>query len=257
MPQKIDYNSISQEYNNRYAVSPLPGIRAYLIKLLEEHKPGSILEIACGTGHWLSELSIDNSNLYGLDLSIGMLKEAKNLQPAIRFVNADSGNIPFKDNQFDMIFCVNAIHFFQSAADVINKCKRLLKKNGFLSIIGYDPRNPETEWEVYKYFEGTYETDLKRYPLFEDLNKEMKQSSFKNIEFEQVDNVHSEKINDEILLDPFLRHKGCSQLAALSTEDYQKGINKIKTDVEKHRNEKRDLIMSKKLFFFSITGFKS
>jgi ubiquinone/menaquinone biosynthesis C-methylase UbiE len=256
LQQKLDYNSISREYNKRYSASPLSGIKEKLLNLVDAHKPANILEIGCGTGYWLSQLHLHKSKLYGLDLSKGMLKEAKKLSSAIYLVNADSDNIPFTPAQFDMIICVNAVHFFQSPVSVINNCMALLQQKGSLTIIGYDPFNPQTEWLVYKYFEGTFETDKKRYPRFEDLKEGMNKCGFQNVELELVENVCEKKLNDEVLLDPFIQHKGCSQLAALSIDDYNTGINKLKTNIENHKDKKTDLIFHTNLFFYSLTGHK-
>ncbi|MEW6197010.1 MAG: hypothetical protein AB1521_17825, partial [Bacteroidota bacterium] len=64
MSEKVNYNTISPVYNERYKVSALEGVEKKLLAIVENHKPEKILEVGCGTGHWLNLLSKFSSQFY-------------------------------------------------------------------------------------------------------------------------------------------------------------------------------------------------
>lgn len=251
---KIDYNKISSVYNERYKISPLSGIQVFLENLVSNQPLQNILEVGCGTGHWLSVISKLNRRLYGIDYSVGMLKQVNSSGSFL--LNADANLLPIKENSFDLIYCVNAIHQFNNPFQFVKDVNPLLKHNGQLSIIGYDPFAKNTKWYLYDYFPETYQIDLKRYPKFDDISTEMIKHGFTNIFLKNVDSVYSFKKSHEILDDHFLDKKGSSQLALLSEEQYRAGLEKIKMDIEKSKKVNTELHFETNLSFYSITGTK-
>ena len=106
---KFNYNNISSNYNLRYDVNSLDGIGSALRKIIDIHKPTTILEVGCGTARWLSEIDNIDFIKIGVDNSTGMLKKAKGTDASFHLVCADANSLPFVKNHFDMIYCVNAI----------------------------------------------------------------------------------------------------------------------------------------------------
>ena len=129
-----------------------------LQSLARELDAKRILEVGCGTGHWLSILQ-STAQVYGLDLSLGMLRQAST-QKLRRLACGQAIQLPFPDQAFDLVFCVNAIHHFGQPRVFISEARRLLRPGGALAVVGLDPHGDRDSWYVYHYFEGTYETDL-------------------------------------------------------------------------------------------------
>lgn len=256
MDNSVNYNEISPVYNTRYNVSPLEGILEYLTFLADTFNPAKILEIGCGTGHWLNELSKYNGLLYGGDYSIGMLKQAAGSNPALNLINTDANNLPFKQNNFDLIICINAIHHFKDKKKFIDDAASLLQRHGIITVIGLEPRESENDWYLYKYFDRTFEIDLKRFPTFDELNRWMSENKLVNLENKFVHRVDSLKRGREVLSDHFLDKRGASQLALLSEEEYMKGLSKIKYDIDLAEKENRTIEFTVKLNFYAITGMK-
>lgn len=258
MIEKVNYNEISPVYNVRYNVSPLEGVLSFLKNIVETYSPKNILEIGCGTGHWLKELSNYEVQLFGCDYSTGMLKQAfRDPIKNIHLFNADANSLPLKKNSFDLIICVNAIHHFGDKKKFIIDSSSLLKNGGIISIIGLDPRDTNVEWSLYKYFDRTYQIDLNRFPSFDDISKWIEMSQCNRVEKKLVHTVDKIIRGREVLKDHFLDKRGASQLALLSDSEYQNGITKIKSDIEKAESEGKEFEFVVKLNFFSITGYKN
>jgi ubiquinone/menaquinone biosynthesis C-methylase UbiE len=51
-----DYDSIADDYDARYDVYEYGGVRTTLLGFLGDGAPLAILEVGCGTGHWLAEV---------------------------------------------------------------------------------------------------------------------------------------------------------------------------------------------------------
>ncbi|MDQ7818079.1 MAG: class I SAM-dependent methyltransferase [Melioribacteraceae bacterium] len=256
MINSVNYNEISPVYNTRYQDSPLEGVLKYLTELVNIHSPKNILELGCGTAHWLNELSKYRCHLFGGDYSIGMLKEAANSNSTLNLFNADANNIPLKHNTFDLVICINAIHHFKDKKKFVEDAISLLNKNGIITIIGLDPCESENEWYLYKYFDRTYKIDLERFPAFENIKLWMQDNRLVNIEHKLVHRVISSKSGREVLSDHFLDKRGASQLALLTEEEYKKGLSKIKFDIDLAEKENRKIDFVVKLSFYAIAGMK-
>lgn len=107
--------------------------------------PRTILDIGCGPGTFLLQLAerYPNAEIVGLDLSHSMLSiaQTKQLSPqAWQVVNADMHGMPFVDNQFDLIFSNQALHWAHSLPVVLKEWQRILRPEGCLlfSTLGPD-----------------------------------------------------------------------------------------------------------------------
>lgn len=249
--QKTDYSKIAKTYDKRYDVDYLINIENEIRNLITSNNYKTILEAGCGTGRWISSLEDKNINIFGLDYSFDMMKIPKAEKSHLKLVNADAVDIPFKNNFFDLIFCVNAIHHFPDKEKFISECNRTLNSNGMIAVFGVDP-SIDKEWYVYDYFDSVYKNDLKRFPSLELLKKILAAEKFSDIEIKVVETVHHAKIGRDVLDDPFLKKNHSSQLANLSDEEYQKGIDKIKIQIEKNP----ETIFITSIIFYLVSGKK-
>jgi SAM-dependent methyltransferase len=72
-----------------------------------------ILELGCGTGHCLEDLSVHypQFNLYGLDITPAMIKKARAIRPAsVNFMLGDCLYSPFKSETFDTVIAYDLLH---------------------------------------------------------------------------------------------------------------------------------------------------
>ncbi len=106
---------------------------------------GDILDIGCGTGHFLREYLKDKPALraVGIDISARMIDEArKKADDAglenLQFIHADwesMGLDALSGYNFRVIFCANAFHYFKDPQAASNRLYQLLQKNGTLYVL--------------------------------------------------------------------------------------------------------------------------
>jgi ubiquinone/menaquinone biosynthesis C-methylase UbiE len=229
--EKTDYSKIANTYNKRYDENYLVNIEKEIKSIITSNNYKTILEAGCGTGRWISSLEDSSKKIFGLDYSLDMLKIPKSDKAHLNLVNADAVDIPFKNDFFDLIFCVNAIHHFPDKEKFINESFRVLNPNGTIAVFGVDP-SIDKDWYVYDYFDSVYENDLKRFPPTDQLKKILRSLKFEMIENRIVEKVFNQRTGKDVLDDPFLQKNHSSQLANLSDEEYRKGIDKIKNQIE-------------------------
>jgi ubiquinone/menaquinone biosynthesis C-methylase UbiE len=248
---KTDYGKIANTYNKRYKSNSLSNIEIELIRIISENNYKNILEAGCGTGRWINSLDQKKLTVFGLDFSFDMLKISKHDKTKLSILNADADFIPFKDDFFDLIFCVNAIHHFPDKKKFIEESKRILANNGMLAVFGVDPYI-DKDWYVYKYFDGVYDNDLKRFPSKERFKNLVSQNGFERVKIKTVEKVSGKRVGQDIFNDPFLDKHGNSQLANLTEDEYQKGIEKIKTQIEKNPQT----VFTTSVIFYLVTAKK-
>ena len=107
-----NYEELAPVYDRRYTTSPLSGVGVALEGLVRAIGAPRVLEAGCGTGHWLELLLPVVSDIYGLDFSPGMLAQAQSREKDLRLVHGRATQLPFANQVFDLVFCVNAIHHF-------------------------------------------------------------------------------------------------------------------------------------------------
>lgn len=253
----VNYDSISSTYNQRYKASGLEGVTSALQNIISYNSFDYILEVGCGTCKWLNDIQNSGSKLCGLDPSLGMLKEAQSNSPEIHLFSGKANTLPFKPNTFDFIFSVNSFHFFDDKPAFILSARELLRSKGVLSIVNIDPRKIGiNNWFMYQYFDRTFELDLQRFPAWEQTAEWMKMAGFINVEIQIVHKLEDDKIGEGIYSDNFIQKDQASQLALLSQEEYEYGIEKIKNTVSDSIKNKEEIIFPVRLDFAMVTGRK-
>ena len=110
----------------------------FLIREMKIEDNQSLLEIGFGNGNFFNKLfsQAQNISISGIDFSETMLKEAiLNNQLFIRkgvlkLVFGDCEILPYPDNSFDKVFCINVIYFWKNPLKNLAEINRVLKPNG-------------------------------------------------------------------------------------------------------------------------------
>jgi ubiquinone/menaquinone biosynthesis C-methylase UbiE len=228
----VDYDKVAPTYDKRFAhYTGVPeGVAAALVELAGEVQARQILEVGCGTGHWLRLLSPLGYTVYGLDRSMGMLGAAQTAG-APNLARGDAGALPFPPASFDLVICVNALHHFADASQFISEGRRLLRPGGALAIVGMHPHSGRDRWYLYDYFPGTKETDLQRYPSAGEIVNWMIEAGFDLVRWQTVERLHERRKGREILDEPMLHKNATSQLTLLSDVQYAAGITRIQAAI--------------------------
>jgi len=118
------------------------GWRKKVLKIVSDHKPKAILDIATGTGD-MPILFKDSraKKITGIDISQGMLSVAKQkikdqkLEEVINFELGDAENLPYEDDSYDAATVSYGIRNFQDLEKGLSEIKRVLTQNGILVIL--------------------------------------------------------------------------------------------------------------------------
>jgi SAM-dependent methyltransferase len=261
---RVDYDRVAPGYDRRHADGGPQGPARALAELARAVGAGPVLEAGCGTGHWLAGLSdVAGGSLYGLDLSAGMLAQAKVRDVALDLVRGRAGRLPFRGDHFDLVSCVNAIHHFAAPSAFVTEAHRVLRgpqqagqHGGALAVIGMDMRNLRDRWYIYDYFPGTWETDLARFPAWDRVAVWMAGAGFGEIRRHIVEEIVDDKRGRAVLQDPFLRKDAISQLTLLSDEAYAAGVARIEADLAAAEAAGRDLVFPVDIVLAMMVGWK-
>lgn len=108
------------------------------------NEDSNVLEIGCTNGFSSIEINkITKCNVIGIDINKNSISNAiekiklnglDNNKIKFEYGNAEDLSI-FKDNTFDLIICGNAISFINNKSKALNELIRVLKPNGFISIV--------------------------------------------------------------------------------------------------------------------------
>ncbi|MBN1217617.1 MAG: methyltransferase domain-containing protein [Anaerolineae bacterium] len=228
---RVNYDAIAPTYDQRTQGGYLEGVTLALQNLARQVKAQRVLDLGCGTGRSLRGLA-DNfqpsPTCYGLDFSGGMLQQAQRFDARYRLVNASAPCPPFVPASFDLIFCVHAFHHFPDKPQVVQAAYRILRPGGIFAIVNFDPYESRHNWYVYDYFEGVYETDLRRFPRLAELEAMLIQTGFQHVSQTMVEHISDTIMGEAIFDNYFLRKDSNSQLILLSDEAYQTGLARMR-----------------------------
>jgi len=120
-----------REYEELYLAKPI------MDAITPQTNP-SVLDVATGTGRVPLALARHegfNGHVIGVDLSRKMLHQAaKNIYPyeCATFIWCPAETLPFSDNTFDVVTCLEALEFMTNPAAVVKEMVRVLRPGGLL-----------------------------------------------------------------------------------------------------------------------------
>lgn len=251
---RVNYDEIARTYDQRYTVNQFAGIAAGLLSLAQRCRARRILEVGCGTGRWLAALFPCVAQVYGVDLSLGMLRQAQQKQQ-FHLICGQAGSLPFSSAVFDLVFCVNAFHHFDDPHRFIAEARRLLRQGGALAIIGMDPHGGHDRWYLYDFFTGTYDTDLRRFPSKEVLSQWLVAAGFHTVDWCIAERIVHTIVGRAVFDDPILQKQGTSQLALLTDEAYALGMRRIEAAVAEAEAAGKTRIFPVDISLTMLTGW--
>lgn len=106
-----------------------------VMKQLKIRGSRRVADIACGTGILATRLhnELDTDEVYGIDLSDGMLAQARARCGRVRWLKAPAERLPFDDGALDAVVSTTAFHFFDQPA-AMREFHRVLAPGGLVAI---------------------------------------------------------------------------------------------------------------------------
>lgn len=135
----VDYHEAN--YLREGVYSPLKYRQFYIEKMIENQRvpQGSrILDVGCGPGELVLQLLGKAYNVWGIDISPGMVQEAtKTVQnggfPGFQQISrGDVEKLEFEDEFFDVVVAAGVLEYQKDDARALSEMRRVLKKGGYL-----------------------------------------------------------------------------------------------------------------------------
>ncbi|OBK87315.1 class I SAM-dependent methyltransferase [Mycolicibacter sinensis] len=114
-----------------------------LIAALRAHQPARVADIACGTGILADriERELSPEAVYGVDMSAGMLNEARARSTRVQWLTGPAERLPFDDGTLEAVVTSSAFHFFDQPA-AVREFYRVLAPGGMAAVTALSPRHP-------------------------------------------------------------------------------------------------------------------
>ncbi|HIY05582.1 MAG TPA: class I SAM-dependent methyltransferase [Candidatus Evtepia faecigallinarum] len=102
------------------------------IRELLAHSYQTLLDVGCGTGWLLNRLArVHPAEYHGLDVSENMLAVAEEKHiPGAVFVQGVADRLPYADNFFDVVTCIQSFHHYPDPDRAMGEALRVLKPGG-------------------------------------------------------------------------------------------------------------------------------
>jgi SAM-dependent methyltransferase len=102
-----------------------------------------IADIACGTGILATRIhdELDPDEVYGVDMSDGMLAQARARHPQLQWRKGRAEQLPFTDGALDAVVSTSAFHFFDQPA-AMREFHRVLAAGGVAAVATISPPAP-------------------------------------------------------------------------------------------------------------------
>ena len=137
------WEKLAHKYNNlwvqKYSLGPTRReVKKKVLPLLEKNNELKILDIGCGTGQLIKEISdhYNKVNYLGIDVAENMIEVAKknNKGKNVKFKTSSIESFESND-KYDIIICTHAFPYFPNKQEMIKKMAGLCNKKGQVIIV--------------------------------------------------------------------------------------------------------------------------
>jgi SAM-dependent methyltransferase len=106
-------------------------LRQHLFQQAEISRANEILDVGCGTGAILNELTADPSiSIHGLDISFQYLEMAADITEISRLTCGDAHQLPYANNSYDLVYCHFLLLWVKHPERVIQEMLRVVRPHG-------------------------------------------------------------------------------------------------------------------------------
>lgn len=110
------------------------------VAVLRSRGARRIADIACGTGILADriERELSTDDVFGVDMSGGMLAQAKARSSRVQWLTGPAERLPFDDGALDAVVTTSAFHFFDQPA-ALREFLRVLAPGGVATVATFVP----------------------------------------------------------------------------------------------------------------------
>ncbi len=145
-------------------------VERMISETLRPFKHERVLDIGCGSGNHLLIASRLGLDISGIDASPYMLTLAQSrLGNQCEFKKAYAEDLPYEDNEFDLVFLINTLEFLENPVPVLEEAGRVAKRGIF--IVFFNSMSRYCRWQkICGIFRRNLFSSVKPYSLWEIKN---------------------------------------------------------------------------------------
>jgi ubiquinone/menaquinone biosynthesis C-methylase UbiE len=249
---KVDYDEVASTYPARYAQGGYPGVETTVDRLAAGIQ--NIVDVGCGTGHWVGRLLNASRWVIGIDPSVEMLRRAPRPLAGHNLIRGCAEALPLANGQFGLVLVVNAVHHFASLGRFVREAARVLRPGGTLGIIGLDPSTGTDRWYVYDYFPLTRDLDRQRYPSSAVISDALHGVGFEHVATAVAQHIIRSEQARRYLETGHLHRHVTSQLSLLNNGQFEEGVRRIWADIREREARGESLKLSADLRLYVTEG---
>lgn len=121
--------------NNRWSRKRVLKLAKKLLGYIETGDDTDFLDIGCGNGEVAKYIAQTyRGNVTGIDIDPEQVKIARDSDgdiPHLKYLEADSTDLPFEDDSFDVVLSFGVLHHIDNWDDALEEIKRVLRKGGY------------------------------------------------------------------------------------------------------------------------------
>jgi SAM-dependent methyltransferase len=221
-----DFGLVAAVYDE---VRPLDGLRRELLEALVREGAlggGRVLDVGCGTGQLVAQLSERGVAAVGVDVSPEMLEVARAKLPNGVFEPAPAERLPFADGSFDRVVYLLVVHLVDRAA-AFAEARRVLAPGGRVAIATFATSHFGSYY-LNSYFPSVAAIDEARFPSEDRLRAELAAAGFGTVRVMPL-RQHATIDRETVLRRVRARH--ISTLQLLDEAEYAAGVAQLETEL--------------------------
>ncbi len=232
MDRTVNYNSLAGDFDKRYERSDYGPLADLLRRFLKQLPSGRVLDVGCGTGHWLAEISATGAPCLGLDPARNMLEVALRKRTAADIVQASADPLPLMPRAFTHVVCINVLHHIPNPALFLAEAQRVLVPGGRIITVGLDPHTGTDQWWIYDYFPQVVAIDKRRFLSTRVIRQMLASHGFIEASTRDVLHFPDMFVARAALESGRTAKSTTSELALLTDQEYQAGMSRLLADIE-------------------------
>jgi len=135
------YDRLAQGYDRRWQAYIRQTLE-YTLDALRLSGRESTLDVGCGTGEFehMAIGRFPQLRITGIDVAPQMIAVAREKLadvPRVSFQVAQAEDLPFGQEEFDIVVCANMLHHVREPRQVLQECVRVLRPGGQLALVDW------------------------------------------------------------------------------------------------------------------------